>query len=62
MEGTVKALKQLGYTDEQAELLGKLDDLFEEAIKVDLCTGDEAENIGITVGRIFGKHTGKPLV
>ena len=59
MQGTVKVCKQMGYTDAQAELIGKIDDLFEEAIKLDLCTGDEATAIGAAVGRVFGRHTGK---
>ncbi len=59
MQGTVNECKRLGYTDEQAELISKLDDLFEEAIKLDMCTGDEAEGIGRVVGAVFGKHTGK---
>lgn len=59
MEGTVKMCKEVGYTDEQAELIGKLEDLMEEAQKLDLCTGDEAEKIGRFTGIIFGKHTGK---
>ena len=59
MQGTVKMCLELGYTQEQAELIGRLDDLFEEAIKLDLCTGNEAEMIGQKVGLIFGKHTGK---
>lgn len=59
MEGTVKANKAIGHSDAQAELLGKMDDLFEEGIKLDLCTGDEAQATGAYVGTIFGKHTGK---
>ncbi len=59
MQGTINMCLELGYTKDQANLIGKLDDLFEEAAKLDLCTGDEAEKIGIHVGNIFGKHTGK---
>jgi hypothetical protein len=59
MQGTVKMCLEVGYTQEQAELIGKMDDLFEEAAKLDLCTGDEAESIGHSVGVIFGRHTGK---
>jgi len=59
MQGTVKACLELGYTKEQAELVGKLDDVFEEAIKLNLCTADEAIEIGQYVGTKFGKHTGK---
>lgn len=59
MQGTVELCLELGYTPEQAELIGKIDDLFEEAIKLGLCTGDDARMIGQTIGIIFGKHTGK---
>ena len=44
MQGTVNACNKLDYTDVQAELIGRIDDLFEEAIKfLDLCTGDEVK-------------------
>jgi hypothetical protein len=56
---TVNVCKDLGYTDEQSELVGQIDDLFERAVELDLCTGDEAIIIGQACGRIFGKHTGK---
>lgn len=59
MQGTVDACKQIGYTNEQSELIGKIDDLFEEAIKLDLVSPDEAIKIGMFVGQIAGKHTGK---
>ena len=59
MQGTVRVCKQIGYTDAQAELIGKIDDIFEEAVKLDLCSGDEAEAIGRAVGTVMGKHTGK---
>jgi hypothetical protein len=59
MQGTVELCVQVGYTQEQAELIGKVDDLFEEAVKLDLCSGDEAEAIGKAVGTVMGKHTGK---
>lgn len=59
MQGTVNMCLKLGYTKEQSELIGKLDDLFEEAIKLDLCTEDEATRIGENVGRTFGRHTNK---
>ena len=59
MQGTVKACLEIGYTKQQAELVGKIDDIFEEAVKLDLCSGDEAEAIGRVVGTIMGKHTGK---
>lgn len=58
MQGTVDFAKSIGYTDEQAELIGKIDDLLEEAQKLDMCTGDEAEQIGAFSGLIFGQHTG----
>ena len=58
MQGTVKMCLELGYTKEQAELIGKLDDLFEEAIKLGLCSDKEATQIGISTGTTFGKHTG----
>ena len=57
--GTVKMCLQVGYTPEQAELIGKIDDCFEEAQKLNLCTGDEAQAIGVYAGTIMGKHTGK---
>jgi len=59
MQGTIDFCKQIGYTDEQAELIGRMDDLFEEAIKLNLLTGDEAVESGRFVGEIMGKHTGK---
>ncbi len=59
MKGTVDFCLKVGYTREQADLIGKIDDLFEEAIKLDLCTGDEAIAIGTYAGEVFGKHTGK---
>ena len=59
MQGTVNLCLELGYTQEQTDLIGRMDDLFEEAVKLDLCTGDEAQIIGQKVGIIFGKHTGK---
>jgi len=59
MEGTIRDAKAFGYSDKQAELLGQMDDLFEEAQKLELCTGDEAIDIGKHVGLVFGKHTGK---
>ena len=59
MQGTINACLELGYTKEQAELIGKIDDVFEEAVKLDLCSGDEAERIGAAVGTVMCKHTGK---
>ena len=59
MQGTVKACLEIGYSKDQSELIGKIDDIFEEAVKLDLCSGDEAEAIGRAVGTIMGKHTGK---
>ena len=59
MKGTVDMCIQVGYTKEQAELIGKIDDLFEEAIKLDLLTGTESIAIGRAAGAIMGKHTGK---
>jgi hypothetical protein len=59
MQGTVRMCLELGYTPEQAELIGQIDDLFEEAVKLELCSGEEAEMIGQKVGLIFGRHTGK---
>ena len=59
MQGIVNFCKQIGYTNEQSELIGKIDDLFEEAIKLDLVSPNEAIEIGKFVGQIAGKHTGK---
>lgn len=59
MQGTINECLKLGYTTAQATLIGQIDDLFEEAIKLDLCTDKEAITIGLTCGRIFGQHTGK---
>ena len=59
MQGTVEFAKKVGYTEEQAKLIGDLDDLFEKAIALDLCTGDEAQAIGTAVGMVFKEHTGK---
>ncbi len=59
MEGTVKGAKAFGYSNAQAALLGQIDDLFEEAQRLELCTGDEATAIGRHVGLVFGRHTGK---
>ena len=59
MQGTVKACLEIGYSKEQSDLIGKIDDLFEEAVKLDLCTGDEAIAIGMAVGKAIGKHTCK---
>lgn len=36
-----------------------MDDLFEEAIKLGLCSGQEAKTIGQLIGTIFGEHTRK---
>lgn len=58
MLGTVKFAKEAGYSDAQAELLGKMDDLMEEAIALDMCTDLEAKIIGVYCGQVFGLHTG----
>ena len=58
MRGTVNVCKKLGYTDEQAELIGKLDDLYEEAIRLDLISANEAIRLGQEFGRSAGKHVG----
>lgn len=59
MEGTVKMCRELGYTDQQAELVGKIDDLFEEAIKLDMISPLDALQLGRQFGLFAGKHTGK---
>ena len=59
MQGTVNACKKLGYTDEQSELIGKIDDLFEEAIKSGLISPEDAVRFGQEFGRSAGKYTGK---
>lgn len=58
MQGTVDLCLRLGYKPEQATLIGKIDDLFEEAIRLDLVSEDEALNLGAIFGRVAGKHTG----
>jgi len=58
-QGTENVCLDLGYTPEQANLIGRIDDLFEEAIRLDLMTGDEAQALGVAVGQVMGKHTGK---
>lgn len=59
MKGTVSVCRQLGYTEEQAGLMGELDDLVERAIKVGLVGDDDAIVIGQVVGTMALKHTGK---
>lgn len=59
IKGTTKAMAEVGYTKEQSKLIGNIDYMFEEAVRLNLCTGDEAINIGHSTGMIFGKHTGK---
>lgn len=59
IKGTTRSMIGLGYSGEQAKLIGNIDYMFEEAVRLGLCTGDEALNIGRTTGLIFGKHTGK---
>jgi hypothetical protein len=54
-------LKELGYSPEQAELLGQMDDLFEEAIKLELLDPKDAIVLGQVAGTIMGRKTGKPL-
>jgi hypothetical protein len=50
----IDTYKAIGYTEEQANLLDKIDDCFEEAVKLDMLTGDEAEEIGRFCGKIMG--------
>ena len=59
MQGTVNACKEIGYTDPQAELMGRIDDLFEEAIKVGLLPEEDVLTLGKTCGKMAGKFTGK---
>jgi len=59
MQGTVKACLELGYTKEQAELIGKIDDDCEEAVKLDLISEVDALAFGQLFARISGKQTGK---
>ena len=59
MEGTVKACKELGYTDAQAELIGEMDSLFEKATGLGLVSKEEATGIGQAVGMVMGRRTGK---
>ena len=59
MEGTVKGCLQLGYTKEQAELMGEIDDLFEKAISLGLLSDFEAIYVGEIFGKLAGKRTGK---
>ncbi|MBA7580532.1 hypothetical protein ES708_22424 [subsurface metagenome] len=59
MEGTVKEGRALGYTDEQARLMGVLDDVFEEAIEAGLVSGADAIVVGQVVGTMSMRHTGK---
>ncbi len=58
-QGTVNACKELGYTEEQSKLIGQIDDLFEEAVKLDLVSPTEAIKVGMFFGEQAGKHTGK---
>jgi len=58
MNGATEQWVKLGYTQQQAEVIDKLDDLFEKAIEVKLCSGDQATAIGVTVGKIFGRFAG----
>lgn len=59
MKGTVKECRRLGYTEEQAKLMGDLDDLFEQAVKCGLVCEDDAVVVGQVVGTMALKHTGK---
>lgn len=58
-KGTENGCLAVGYNPEQANLIGRIDDLFEEAIGLDLLTGGEAIEVGIFAGNVMGKHTGK---
>lgn len=59
MQGTVKECLKLGYTNEQSDLMGKLDDDFEAAIKLGLITEKEAFDFGVSFAKIAMKNTGK---
>lgn len=59
VKGTVRAMKQIGYTDEQSQLMGDIDDLFEQAIKVGLVSDKDAIVVGQVVGTMALHHTGK---
>ncbi|HDZ26382.1 hypothetical protein LCGC14_1149280 [marine sediment metagenome] len=59
MEGTVTECMRIGYTKEQSELIGRIDDLFEEAIKINLINEDDALQLGKVFGTMAGKFTGK---
>lgn len=61
MQGTVDHCKRVGFTPEQSELIGKMDDLFEEAQTLGLVTGDQAQEIGVFVGKMMYTTTGKQL-
>ena len=59
MKGTEDYAKKCGFTDEQAAFIGRLDDMFEEAQKLGLVTGDQAEAIGRYTGIMMAKTTGR---
>lgn len=59
MKATYELYLGYGYTKEQAEAIAKIDEVFEQAIELDVIEGQDA----ITMGRMFGlyarHHTGK---
>ena len=57
--GTVKMCLDLGYTAEQSDLVGDIDELFEKAIKLKLISGDDAQRLGQICGQMCGEYTGK---
>jgi hypothetical protein len=61
MEGTVRLCLKLGYTQEQAELIGRIDDDFEGAIKLGLLSDEEAIQCRQQFARFTGKRTGKQM-
>jgi len=58
-KGTEDVCMQIGYTEEQCKLIGKIDDMFEKAIELNLCSDEDAVRIGQIIGTVFGKYTGK---
>jgi len=59
IQGTVKAVLSLGYTPEQAELVGCIDQLFERAVELEMISPADAVFLGQELGMVSGKYTGK---
>ena len=61
IKGTVNAARAVGYSPQQAEIVGCVDRLFESAVRLGLVSDKDAVEMGQDMGRRSGRFTGKPV-